>query len=372
MKDENPFLLNGYLTENEFCNRKTETKRLKENLINGRSSTLFSLRKMGKTGLISHLFSENSGKKSIYIDIFPTQNTGDLAELLIRNIMPAIESKPDKLLRWVKEIFSRISPVMEFDPVSGQPGLSVKFAGDDAGTRSLDELFGWLSKWDGELWLALDEFQQIVQYPNKGPEAQLRSLLQFCPSLKTIFLGSQEDMMVSMFSDYGRPFYQSTDMMQLKPIPKAEYLEFIRRHMEAGKRNVDMEIVDDWYDRLKGHTYYVQHAMNHLYGVNSKKWKKQDYEQFFFSLVQEQEHYFQTFHHLLSDLQWKVLKAISKEGYVEKIQGKDWLLAHKLGGASSVSSAVQTLLARELLAKEERGVRLMNPYMEYWFRYSSM
>jgi len=365
----NPFLVSTYLDANYFCNRYKETKRVSENLKNGRSCTLYSIRKMGKTGLISHLFSQNTERNLLYIDIFSTQNVVDLAELLIKKILPLIESKPQKLLRWTKDIFSRISPAMEFDPITGQPGLSIKFAGEDAGTRSLDELFAWLSKWDGELWLALDEFQQIVKYPTKGTEAQLRSLLQFCPALKMVYLGSQEDMLVSMFSDYGRPFYQSTDMLHLDPIPKEEYIPFIIRHMEHGKRYIEPEILDSWYDRLKGHTFYVQQMMNHLYAAKPKKWKKYDYEMFFASVVKEQEHYFITFKNLLSDLQWRVLQAVAAEGYVERVQSKEWLMKHKLGTASSIGSAVKVLTERELLAKEPRGYRLMNPYLEYWFRF---
>ena len=365
---ENPFVLNNYTNDLQFCNRKKEVKRLRDNLENGRASTLFSIRKMGKTGLISHLFNQNKSSKSIYIDLFSSQNSADFATLLLKNILPVIEGKPERLLRRVREIFSRISPVMELDPVSGQPTFSVKFAGDDAGNRSLEELFTWLASWDGEVWLALDEFQQIVHYADKGMEARLRSMLQFCPCIKPVFLGSQQDMIVSMFSDYGRPFYQSTDMMKLDAIPKEEYIPFIQYHMEAGKRDVPISVMEDWYLRLRGHTWYVQHAMNHLYATRPGKWNDSRYDDFFRKLVLEQEQYFITYRFLLSDLQWKILMAVAREGSVQKIQSKEWLMQHKLGTPSSVAAAVKLLCDRELLVKEPGAYRLMNPYMEYWLK----
>lgn len=367
---DNPFLVNGYSTDNQFCNREVETKRLQANFENGRASTLFSLRKMGKTGLISHLFFLNPGAKSIYIDLFHTQNTTELAEALIKGILPVLEKKPEKLLRRVREIFSRISPVMEIDPMTGLPSFRVKFAGEDAGSRSLEELFTWLSRWEGQVWIALDEFQQIVHYPEKGTEARLRSLLQFCPAIQPVFLGSQQDMMVSMFSDYGRPFYQSTDIIPLHPIAEAAYLPFIQRHMEAGRRVVPVAILKEWYQRLKGHTWYVQHAMNHLYAEKpTKTWTPSDFESLFRRLVWEQEGYFTTFRFLLTEFQWKVLVAVAREGSVQKVQSKDWLLAHRLGTPSSVQAAVTLLKDRELLAFESGAYRLMNPYMEYWMRH---
>lgn len=369
METFNPFPTNKYLGAEYFCNRNLEKEQLENALHNGRNITLFSLRKLGKTGLISHLFNENNSIKSEYIDILHTQNELQFAEIFIQKVLTAIESKPEKLFRWVKGAFSKLSPVLEFDAQTGVPNLSVKLADNDITERSLDELFTFLSKWDGELWLAIDEFQQITQYPETGLEAKLRSWIQFCPGLKWIFSGSKEHMLVSMFSDYGRPFYQGADLLKLQPIAENEYVPFIIGHMEAGKRVVDEEVIRTWYRKMHGHTYYIQYCMNLLYAARPKNWKQADYNEFFKDLVFRQEPYFITYKNLLTNLQWDIVKAMAKESHVEKIQSKDWIQKYKLGTPSSVAAAVKLLNEREIIALDEKGYRLMNPLMEHWIQY---
>ena len=52
----NPFIIAGYEAPESFCDRKKETEGLLEALRNGRNVTLTSPRRIGKTGLILHLF----------------------------------------------------------------------------------------------------------------------------------------------------------------------------------------------------------------------------------------------------------------------------------------------------------------------------
>jgi len=73
----NPFILKDYAGPAFFCNRTQEIKRLINAIENQRNLTLSSIRKMGKTGLIHHVFSqlEQKGKiDTIYFDIYYTES----------------------------------------------------------------------------------------------------------------------------------------------------------------------------------------------------------------------------------------------------------------------------------------------------------
>lgn len=175
-------------------------------------------------------------------------------------------------------------------------------------------------------------------------------------------------MLLGMFTDYGRPFYQSTDLMELKSIEKKEYLPFIQHHFEIGKRQFEPEVISDWLDRLRTHNFYVQLAMNMLYDARPKKWKPKDFEAFFKQILLEQEVYFGTIRNLLTHLQWRVLEAIALEGDVEKVTSKDWIMRYKLGSPSSIQAVIKAMEDREMIAKEDKGFRLMDPIMEHWFR----
>lgn len=56
MKPNNPFLISGYYGPEFFCDREQEAGSILEALQNGRNVTLTAPRRMGKTGLIRHVF----------------------------------------------------------------------------------------------------------------------------------------------------------------------------------------------------------------------------------------------------------------------------------------------------------------------------
>lgn len=78
MKPRNPFYVTGYGGPRYFCDRVTELAKLRAAIDNGRNVTLLAARRMGKTGLIHHLFNAlaDSDVPTIYVDIFATQNRG--------------------------------------------------------------------------------------------------------------------------------------------------------------------------------------------------------------------------------------------------------------------------------------------------------
>ena len=74
---ENPFITYGYESAEYFCDRKEETEMLTSLLTNGNHVALISPRRMGKTGLIRHTFSQELIQNQYYtflIDIYATKN----------------------------------------------------------------------------------------------------------------------------------------------------------------------------------------------------------------------------------------------------------------------------------------------------------
>src|SRR5262249_14300605 len=76
----NPFLTTGYKSPQYFCDREKETALLLSNIKNNINTTLITIRRIGKTGLIHHVFdhfSKNRKTATIYFDILATQNLKD-------------------------------------------------------------------------------------------------------------------------------------------------------------------------------------------------------------------------------------------------------------------------------------------------------
>ena len=70
----NPFVYQGYVSPDYFCDRTEETEELIANLQNGRNTVLISPRRIGKTGLIKNAFfrlsEQEKDSKCLYIDIY--------------------------------------------------------------------------------------------------------------------------------------------------------------------------------------------------------------------------------------------------------------------------------------------------------------
>ena len=58
MLQNNPFLTEGYLSPEYFCDRVEETALLTRHLTNGCNVALIAPRRMGKSGLIYNCFNE--------------------------------------------------------------------------------------------------------------------------------------------------------------------------------------------------------------------------------------------------------------------------------------------------------------------------
>lgn len=61
----NPFVVGRYVSDKYFCDREGETSFLIKQIENGRNVALISPRRLGKTGLIQHLFHQESIEKII-------------------------------------------------------------------------------------------------------------------------------------------------------------------------------------------------------------------------------------------------------------------------------------------------------------------
>ena len=107
----NPFLITGYKSHEYFCNRNIETERLKSAINNQRNITLISSRRMGKTGLIMHVFGQISKDKSqlpIYFDIMGTTALDEFAEVKARSLQITLKVLQSTILIIVRS-FSYIA-----------------------------------------------------------------------------------------------------------------------------------------------------------------------------------------------------------------------------------------------------------------------
>ena len=238
-----PFPTVGYYGPEYFCDREKETETITANISGLQPTTLVAARRIGKTGLLKHLqrlLSDNY--IFIYADILPTENLREFLNTLATCILNSVPEKTGigaKIWNFIKSL----RPLITFDPLSGEPQVTFNIQPKDSDNQ-VELLFSFLEKQDKRVVFAIDEFQQILEYPEKSTEAWLRSLMQQLNNVTFIFSGSQQHIMNDMFSNPARPFFGSTVFLHLDKIGFEPYKNFIiNKFAERGKNIPDRKSV---------------------------------------------------------------------------------------------------------------------------------
>ena len=370
MKPNNPFLIAGYHSPEFFCDREQETGAILDALYNGRNVTLIAPRRMGKTGLIRHAFYRLKEQQpdivTFYLDIYPTLSLGDFVRLFASTILGQLDSAPQKALSRISQFVRSCRPVFTFDELTDVPKVTIDVAPVEE-ENTLKEIFEYLGSSEKRCYVAIDEFQQIAEYQEKGVEALLRSYIQFLPNVNFIFAGSKQHLMQEMFTSSKRPFYQSTQPLTIGPIRQDEYTSFATGHFAKHHVELPQEVFNSIYEKYEGHTWYVQCLLNRLYGYN----RDVDMELVAYATEQIISEYSYAYADLLktySSGQVRLLKAIAKEGCVKEVLAGDFIGAYRLRAASSVSTALKKLQENELVYQTADGYIIYDRFMGEWLR----
>lgn len=369
MKPGNPFVITGYYSPEYFCDREKEYERIISAINNGRNITLFSIRRLGKTGLIEHVFNKLKTNKNLllfYIDILPTNNFNDFINLFATIVFKKLESKSEKFIKRIGEIFMNIRPVISFDPNTGIPNLQLNIQSPEDANKSLENIFEYLDQSGKKIVIAFDEFQQITNYPEKNIEALLRTNIQKARNINFVFSGSLKHILISIFSRYGKPFYQSSEMLQLDRIDQEKYLNFIIKNFSRGGKNINKNTALQILELCRFHTYYVQFLCNRLYGLKDTNITEELVNEVLNSILKENEAVYINYKNLLTAYQWKVLKSVAYEGNAKLLTSKTFISKYDLGISSSVHTAVKSLLNKEMIYKENDYYYVYDVFLERW------
>ena len=329
----NPFVIYGYKGAEYFCDRQKETETIMRALHNERNVALISPRRIGKTGLIHHAFAQITNEhpdiRCFYMDINATRNLQQFVELFAKTFSITVSN--------------------------------------DQKEESLKHVLDYLKDSDKRIYVAIDEFQQISEYPEKNVEALLRSHIQFIPNVVFVFAGSKQHIMAEMFTSAKRPFYQSSQMLSLSPIDKKVYCEFTNNLMEKKCMKLSEDVFGYVYDVVDGQTWYVQHILNRLYDIGGEI-DIQLVNDTIMTSVMEQEVAFLNYYESLTYNQSQLLLAIARDKAVESVLSQDFIHRHSLPASSSVSLALKALIEREFVYKYNGKFIIYDRFFAIWLR----
>lgn len=372
---KNPFPFVGYFGPEYFCDREKEAAQILRNLENGGSTTLISIRRMGKTGLIQHVFGKLPHEyKGIYVDILSTEDLNQLLNLLATSIIRSISDK-SSFGKKIWDFIKSLRPVISFDTLTGEAQASFNLEKNDV-IPGIQSVLNFLDRQQFKTVIALDEFQQILKYPEKNTEAWLRSTIQQLKQVQFIFSGSQQHLMADIFASPDRPFFRSTLLLYINPIDRDEYSGFIEMVFNRYGKSISREIVFDILNWCDLHTYYVQLLCNRVFSGSGKEiteqlWKSQAEE-----LIREQEPVFLNYRNLLTKSQWQLLKALAFSDKVYMPTASEFIHDYNLGSSASVLRSLQSLQKYEFVYSDsdqdgQKYYSVYDVFFRQWIREKS-
>ena len=367
MKLLNPFLVRGYCGPEYFCDREKETAQLVDSLVNEGDVTLIAPRRYGKTGLIHNAFRVLPKEYArVYLDIYATRCLADFAREFASAVLGTLETRLEKAARGLAAFFKSCRPTI----VPTEQGLP-KFSFDvvpAVAEATLKETFDYLAKRERRLVIAIDEFQQVLEYPEKGTEALLRSLMQRLPWVRFVFAGSRQHIMREMFLSPKHPFYQSTDLLSLRPIDREVYCRFAKRFFAARRKPFSETAFRSIYDRFDGVTWYVQMVLRRLWAEGAGIPDAAAANAAVQDIVETRTFAYWDLFNSRSDAEQALLKATAKGGPVAAPLSGDFIARNGLRTASTVASALKRLLRDDLLYRTERGYVVYDRFFGVWLR----
>lgn len=368
---KNPFVTKGYAGSEYFCDRVKETKDIIQLLTNENNMALISPRRIGKTDLIHHCFAQPEIKKDYYtffIDIYSTNSLADFVDMLCNAIFEELKSFGRKAWEQFFSTLKSLQQQISFD-FNGNPIWGLGIGNYSNPSTTLDEIFNYLRTADKPCLIAVDEFQQITQYPDAAKvEAALRTHIQQCPNATFLFAGSKRHLMNEIFMSPARPFYQSVISMGLSPISVDKYEEFACRQFMQNGKTLAPEVISIVYARFSGVTSCLQRMMNVLFlttpqGGTCTADMIDDAINFLLDLYTE---HYQTLVGQMSEKQRGVFLAIAAERRVKSISSGKFVHKYHLPSPSSVVSSVKGLIDKDFITQENDEYFVYDPFFQLW------
>ncbi|MPZ19014.1 MAG: AAA family ATPase [Luteitalea sp.] len=366
----NPFVYGEVVPPSAFIDREVELARLVNDLAASQKVFLISPRRYGKSSLIRQALVALARQRVLTIEVSVASYSSYVAFLegYARHLL-ALERRAERARPWLAGLLDAFRADVRVEPrAGGGQQLSVAFptvkhARDEA--RLAEEVFrlpGRIAEATGRrLAIALDEFQVITAYDGGGVEAALREAVQQQRNVGYVFAGSEPTLMEHMVTPR-RPFYKAGPLMRLDRIPSDVFTSFVETRFRRSGFRVEKGLGAALVELAGNLPYDVQRLAHELWDdARVAGWRGVNVDTLHRTLrrlLEEQATLFEGVWQRLTLAQRAALRAVVFEQGRELLSG-DVRVRYRLGGASSVQSALLALQRLDLVMREANGLYLV-------------
>ncbi|MFN3233812.1 MAG: hypothetical protein ACE365_00145 [Gammaproteobacteria bacterium] len=356
----------GIATGATFCNRVSERKILKTNIITGKHSVVLAPRGYDKTSLITQTLNE-ANLLYCEIDFLLTatpeavqQRILEKVGKLLLELLPKTKKAKEKILH----LFKSLRP----DLVLSGIGQKIIFHAPPSEHMFETTICDTLVNLDKAAQLAkkrvvvfMDEFQQIGDLKDQHVvEASIRHAVERSQNVSYIFSGSNRHMLLQMFSSKSRPFYRLCTTITIKRIKEEDHIHFIQdKATKKWKKRLTDDAINEIMKTSDCHDYYVSLICKYFWDKNQIPTPTK-IQEFWKHYIDTQQAVIAYDIALLSNNQKIVLNEFAKNPTNQPYAHK-CLMRTKLTLASQ-KEAINKLMRKDFVYVDDLGItRLLDP-----------
>lgn len=369
---KNPFYLKPLPLSVPFCDREKEADELARYAENFTNVVLSSPRRYGKTSLVKRVQSGlvKRGILPVYIDYFGISSVDEFVAKFAGAIYAVVYREKSVFEKAVK-IFTSLRPVIRPDAEAGLT-VTVEVSRGKSGMQLLEETmtgFGEFLK-SGRIKcnVVFDEFQEVTELKeSRLIEGTLRSHMQGQENVSYFFVGSRRRILLDIFNDKKRPFYNSAINYILPPLPAEDTVKYLAGLFRKIGKNCPENIARQIHTLSEGYPYYVQKLSYFIFEAAKNKVTDANLNEGLSQLLSEETPLFEIMLQTLRPRQISLLGAIAKEP-VASPYAVEYIGRHRLGSLGGVQAAMKKLSQIDYIEKTTAGWKVPDPLFALWLK----
>jgi hypothetical protein len=369
----NPFQYGGIVEGAAFCNRKKEMADLAAGIENCEKLFLYSERRLGKTSLVQTVLRglPKGRYAAAYVDLWPTDGERAFAAPTAQAITESMSSTAGQLLDIATRLFGRLAPSITTD-AEGKPRVTFGLSRSGRPGPEIEEVLAApaeiAQRGKRKVVVVFDEFQQVLEYESDMVERRLRSVIQKHRDVSYIFLGSRKHLLQKMFLDRSRPLYRAAGHYPLGSIETKHWIPFIGKKFREGEKPIADDAIRAVCELTEGHPFYTQHLCHALWDLCEPGEPVTELliEDAIKVLLDRESYAYTTLWESLALNQTRLLRGLASELAGVKPFGGAFIGRYGLGSASNSQRAVEGLLNRDLIDRDNGSFLITDRFFRIW------
>ena len=364
---EFPFRYGIIVDEPFFIDREDEQKDIYQWLSTKQSIVLYSPRRYGKSSLVIKLLNQfkKKGYNTIYIDFFRVHSKEKFVEIFYQEILNTLQPW-EKAIKQINQFVKKIKPVITFGD-DGNPLISIQSSESVSDISEVFDLPQKLAK--NKPWIVVfDEFQDIAKLNGDSFEKELRASLIHHDNVGYVFMGSQSNMLLNMFTHPNKAFYQFAKIMELKKISHDIMAQYVFDQFNKAEFKIKLDDAQSIVNIADNIPHYVQYLASAVWETAFEK--RQVNPKTIITAVSKilnnQLDYFTSLYQGLTPNQQKVLLALVVES--ENIFTENYKKKYNLSAVSTTQRAIERLIYLAIIEKVSGFYHFSDPFFKEWLK----